>query len=139
MMKSYWVSTSQNKVLFSMIRCTLKNRQSYGRRTSGVPPVILDSWAGCPCYCVRLRKPGVLDGGGFPSPGRTCYNRRWIRKNASMPSVSCRKGQAVKSYRRELCFNTKQRREFINITPQVETCLRESGINDGPVWGNDRH
>ena len=37
----------------------------------------------------------------------------------------------MKSYRKKLWFNTKQRREFINITPQVEEALRESGIKEG--------
>jgi secondary thiamine-phosphate synthase enzyme len=45
----------------------------------------------------------------------------------------------MKSYRSELRFRTKQRREFINITPQVEQCLRESGINDGFVLCNAMH
>ena len=45
----------------------------------------------------------------------------------------------MKSYRRELRFMTKHRREFINITPQVEQCLRESGINDGLVLCNAMH
>ena len=34
----------------------------------------------------------------------------------------------VKSYRKELWFQTPTRRAFINITPQVEECLRESGV-----------
>jgi secondary thiamine-phosphate synthase enzyme len=37
----------------------------------------------------------------------------------------------MKSYRKELWFNTTTRREFINITPQVEECLSESGIKEG--------
>jgi len=37
----------------------------------------------------------------------------------------------MKSYRKELWFNTSTRRAFINITPQVEQCLRESGIVEG--------
>ena len=45
----------------------------------------------------------------------------------------------MKSYRSELRFKTKQRREFINITPQVEQCVRESGINDGLVLCNAMH
>ena len=45
----------------------------------------------------------------------------------------------MKSYRSELRFNTKRRREFINITSQVEQCLRESGINDGFVLCNAMH
>ncbi len=45
----------------------------------------------------------------------------------------------MRSYRSELRFNTKRRREFINITPQVEQCVRESGINDGFVLCNAMH
>ena len=45
----------------------------------------------------------------------------------------------MKSYRSELRFKTRQRREFINITPQVEQCLRESGINEGFVLCNAMH
>ena len=39
----------------------------------------------------------------------------------------------MKSYKKELWFNTKTRRQFINITPQVEECLSESGITEGLV------
>jgi secondary thiamine-phosphate synthase enzyme len=45
----------------------------------------------------------------------------------------------MKSYRKELWFNTKNRREFINITPQVEEYLKESGIKDGFVLCNAMH
>ena len=45
----------------------------------------------------------------------------------------------MKSYRKELWFNTKNRREFINITPQVEEALRESGIKEGFVLCNAMH
>jgi len=45
----------------------------------------------------------------------------------------------MKSYRSELRFKTKHRREFINITPQVEQCVRESGVNDGLVLCNAMH
>jgi secondary thiamine-phosphate synthase enzyme len=37
----------------------------------------------------------------------------------------------MKSYRKELWFNVPTRRGFINITSQVEQCLRESGIKEG--------
>jgi thiamine phosphate synthase YjbQ (UPF0047 family) len=39
----------------------------------------------------------------------------------------------MKSYRKELLFNIPSRRAFINITPQVEEALRESGIREGLV------
>jgi secondary thiamine-phosphate synthase enzyme len=45
----------------------------------------------------------------------------------------------MKSYRKELWFNTANRREFINITPQVEQCLKESGIKEGFVLCNAMH
>ena len=45
----------------------------------------------------------------------------------------------MKSYRKELWFNTKQRREFINITPDVEECLAESGVKEGLLLCNAMH
>jgi secondary thiamine-phosphate synthase enzyme len=45
----------------------------------------------------------------------------------------------MKSYRKELWFNTSCRREFINITPDVEECLNESGIKEGFVLCNAMH
>jgi secondary thiamine-phosphate synthase enzyme len=45
----------------------------------------------------------------------------------------------MRSYRKELWFNVPGRRGFINITPQVEACLRESGIREGIVLVNAMH
>jgi secondary thiamine-phosphate synthase enzyme len=45
----------------------------------------------------------------------------------------------MKSYRKELWFNVAGRREFINITRQVEEALRESGIKEGLVLVNAMH
>jgi secondary thiamine-phosphate synthase enzyme len=45
----------------------------------------------------------------------------------------------MKTYRKELWFQTAQRREFINITPQIELCLAESGIAEGLVLVNAMH
>jgi secondary thiamine-phosphate synthase enzyme len=45
----------------------------------------------------------------------------------------------MKSYRKELWFETKTRRAYINITPQVEACLKESGIKEGLVLVNAMH
>jgi secondary thiamine-phosphate synthase enzyme len=45
----------------------------------------------------------------------------------------------VKSYRKELLFQTPSRRAFVNITPQVETCLRESAVSEGLVLVNAMH
>jgi len=45
----------------------------------------------------------------------------------------------MKSYRKELWFNVPDRRGFINITPQVRQCLRESGISEGLILVNAMH
>jgi thiamine phosphate synthase YjbQ (UPF0047 family) len=42
----------------------------------------------------------------------------------------------MKSYRKQLWFDTTERREFINITPQVEECLKKSSIKEGFVLCN---
>jgi secondary thiamine-phosphate synthase enzyme len=45
----------------------------------------------------------------------------------------------MKSYRKELWFNVPTRRGYINITNQVETCLKESGIQEGLALINPMH
>ncbi len=45
----------------------------------------------------------------------------------------------MKSYKKELWFQTHNRREFINITPDVEQCVRESGVSEGLVLVNAMH
>ncbi len=45
----------------------------------------------------------------------------------------------MKSFRKELWFNIPSRRGFVNITPQVEDCLRESGVSEGIVLVNAMH
>ena len=45
----------------------------------------------------------------------------------------------MKHYRKELWFNVTQRREFINITPDVQECLYESGIQNGLALVNAMH
>ena len=42
----------------------------------------------------------------------------------------------MKSYRKELFFRIPSRRAFVNITPQVEQCLQESGIKEGLLLCN---
>ena len=37
----------------------------------------------------------------------------------------------MKSYRSVLEFDLPQRRQFVNITPQVEQALKESGVREG--------
>jgi secondary thiamine-phosphate synthase enzyme len=48
-------------------------------------------------------------------------------------------GSTMKSYRKELWFNIPERRGFVNITPQVNDCLRESGIKEGLLLVNAMH
>lgn len=45
----------------------------------------------------------------------------------------------MKSHRQELWFETSARRSLINITPQVEKCLRDSGIREGLCLVNAMH
>jgi secondary thiamine-phosphate synthase enzyme len=45
----------------------------------------------------------------------------------------------MKSYRKELWFSTSTRRAFVNITPQVEECLRDSAISEGLILINAMH
>ncbi len=45
----------------------------------------------------------------------------------------------MKSYRKELWYNTETRRKLINITPQIENCLSESGIKEGFLLCNAMH
>jgi secondary thiamine-phosphate synthase enzyme len=45
----------------------------------------------------------------------------------------------MKSYRKELWFETPHRRDYINITPQVQQCLDESGVQEGFVLVNAMH
>jgi len=45
----------------------------------------------------------------------------------------------MKSYRKELWFNIPQRRAFVNITPEIENCVKESGIKEGLVLVNAMH
>ena len=45
----------------------------------------------------------------------------------------------MKSYRKELWFEVPTRVALIHITPQVEECLRESGVQEGLVLVNAMH
>src|SRR2546426_11002911 len=45
----------------------------------------------------------------------------------------------MKSYREELTFETKTRRAYINITPQVEAALKKSGVKEGLCLVNPMH
>lgn len=45
----------------------------------------------------------------------------------------------MKSYTEQLWFQTRQRREYLNITPQVETALKKSGVQEGLCLVNAMH
>jgi len=45
----------------------------------------------------------------------------------------------MKTYRKELLFNTPTRVAFINITPEVEKAVKESGIKEGICLVNAMH
>ncbi len=45
----------------------------------------------------------------------------------------------MKTYRKELWFNTPHRRDFINVTGEVEQCVAESGIKEGMCLVNAKH
>jgi len=45
----------------------------------------------------------------------------------------------MKSYRKELWFETPHRRDYINITSEVNKCLKESDIKEGMVLVNAMH
>lgn len=45
----------------------------------------------------------------------------------------------MKSYRKELWFEIPSRRGFVNITPEVRTCLAESGVQEGLLLVNAMH
>ena len=45
----------------------------------------------------------------------------------------------MKSYRKEFWIETLHRRDYVNITRQVEKCLEESGIREGLILINPMH
>ena len=45
----------------------------------------------------------------------------------------------MKSHRKELYFNIPERRGFVNITPEISSCVVESGVYEGLVLVNSMH
>ena len=45
----------------------------------------------------------------------------------------------MKSYRKELWFEAPTRRALINITPEINNCLQESGVREGLALVNAMH
>jgi len=44
-----------------------------------------------------------------------------------------------KTFTEYLTFNTKKERELVNITPEVEACIKKSGVKDGICLVNSMH
>jgi secondary thiamine-phosphate synthase enzyme len=83
------------------------------------------------CHCrfrrgVSLYKPGMF---------RLTFNGKTLQSRY----VNLFGNNRMKSYRKELWFNIPSRRGFVNITPQVEDCLRESGVKEGLALVNAMH
>jgi len=66
---------------------------------------------------------------------RVSFNKHRVRFSVNSGS----KEQRMKSYRKELVMNMPSRRGFVNITPQVNACMRESGISEGLALVNPMH
>ncbi len=45
----------------------------------------------------------------------------------------------MKNFRKELWFCTSKRRDYVNITPDIEDCVRQSGITEGLCLVNAMH
>ena len=45
----------------------------------------------------------------------------------------------MRTYRKELWFNTTKRRELLNITSEISRCIVESGVQEGLVLVNAMH
>jgi len=57
-----------------------------------------------------------------------------------MPQITGRLEQKImKTYRKELWFNTPHRRDFINITGEIQQCVAESGVREGMCLVNAMH
>jgi secondary thiamine-phosphate synthase enzyme len=64
---------------------------------------------------------------------------QWNHANKTVRAALVLFGGTMKSFRQELWFQVPQRRGFINITPQVEDCLHQSGIREGLLLVNAMH
>lgn len=45
----------------------------------------------------------------------------------------------MKSYRKEIWMNVPSRRGYVNLTPELDACLKESGIQEGLLLCNAMH
>src|SRR6185369_5850303 len=90
---------------------------------------------------LRVRRPGrrLLRLLSRPAGGAARSDRgASLRVTAGAPRAAVPEG-SLKSYRKELWFETPGRRAFINITPDVTTCLGQSGVREGLVLVNAMH
>lgn len=61
-------------------------------------------------------------------------------ESSRFPVAQCSAGDTImRSYREELWFETKTRRAYLNITPQVEQIVKKSGVQEGLVLVNAMH
>jgi len=67
------------------------------------------------------------------------FSFRWNHEDNCRLSRSWKGQEVMKSYRKELWFEIPARRAMVNITPDVEACLRESGIREGLLLCNAMH
>jgi secondary thiamine-phosphate synthase enzyme len=94
---------------------------------------------------VDVRDDGeAITQGEFSHPAGTEIFKAIFRRSskcATMPEFKEVSGdkRLMKTYRKELWFNTQNRRQYINITPQVKQCLAESGIKEGLLLCNAMH
>ena len=93
---------------------------------------------------------GTFSGATPESPSADVGPRagRTLRKTSLMPEIwsvcaagsrCASRGKPMKSYRKELWFETPGRRAFSNITSQVEAALKESGVQEGLALVNAMH
>jgi secondary thiamine-phosphate synthase enzyme len=72
-------------------------------------------------------------------------NTRTLRYSSTLNGAEIsadRSGDAhafMKSYRQELWFEIEARRAYVNITPQVDACLKQSGVREGLCLVNAMH
>src|SRR5512142_1556784 len=61
------------------------------------------------------------------------------RSAGRRPCRFTERSRFMKSYRKELWFNVPARCGFVNITPQVQECVRDSSVREGLVLVNAMH
>ena len=75
----------------------------------------------------------------YTLPSKVKYHYHIVLEVKSLMILKLEYEITMKSYRKELWFNLPARRGFVNITPEVEVAIRESGIKEGLVLCNAMH